>query len=132
MSEADKQLCSRNFLDGLFLGVPALQRDEAAALCRKYGYDPAHPHAFYPAAVAVKIAAGLGSLLLPAGTVAQQQHSLGKMMVEGYGQTIPGMQAVAAARGVKLLKERLSHYMRLLTHEFPSAWQEPSVTQDDT
>jgi Protein of unknown function (DUF2378) len=119
MPDPKRELVSRNLLDGLFLGIAMQERRAAAALCGGCGYDTAHPHAFYDAAVALCITRRLGQLLCSGAALAVQQYELGRVAVSGYALTLPGRVIVARRPHEALAMVR--YYMPLLHRELPQA-----------
>lgn len=114
-----EQLVSRNLLDALILAIPERCGADATARSCECGYDPAGPHAFYPEAVAVCVAAALGETLDPNYSVAEQQYELGKAAVHGYARTVPGRMAVGRRRPMPV-GGILRYYLAFISRDQPT------------
>ncbi len=119
MSKQGEWLVGRNGIEGLLIGAGADKRVAANSLAVKCGYDPAHPHPFYPVTVAVCLAQRLGKLLYAELSEAEAQIRLGRDCAQGYAATIAGMTALSHSRPLKV-GDALRYGVEVTKREIPS------------
>ena len=119
MSKQGERLVGSNGIEGLLIGAGSDKRAAANRLAVQCGYDPAHPHPFYPVAVAVCLAQRMGKLLYPELSEAEAQQRLGGDCARGYAETIAGMTALSHSRPLKV-GDALRYGAEVTKREIPS------------
>jgi uncharacterized protein (TIGR02265 family) len=123
MGNNGDKLVGRNILEGLLLGVSEQQRPIATKMSVGCGYDPEHPHAFYPMPVIICLAERLARLFCTHCHDEQAYYALGYATVNGYSHTVAGLTFISRQQPMTA-HQLISYYLPLINHEIPSVGSE--------